>query len=226
MSYCLSTHPRVFWVRGEPLLRGMEWGKAFPKATDSAILRCITRASYYEIGGCKVTYEQMSPDVWDFLRQKKPLVLHLWRENLIRVAVSQIITGMVVSQRLPNHKAHTIKRLPQPQVTIPPENIIAAASRQGAAIDVMRRRLSDNVAPGRLLELTYADITGGEGIEATEVPPAVARTICDFLGVEPEPLYCHFKRVNHGKLSEILKNWDEVRAVVSQSRFAYCLEGQ
>ena len=63
LNHFLSSHPQLFWPRGEPLLPGAEWKRAFPHASDVEILSCIMRAAHYKVGGCKVTYEQMNPKI-------------------------------------------------------------------------------------------------------------------------------------------------------------------
>lgn len=223
LNYGLSTHRRIFWTRGEPLLQQMEWGKAFPDATDLGILDCITRASFYTVAGCKITYEQMTPAIWDWVQRKRPniKILHLVRENLIRVAISQMITGLAVSQQLKGHRAHSFDVLGAVRITVCPDTIIGRAVRQGRAIENVRKRIAQ-IDP-QCLELTYKEITGGQ-IEADHIPADVGSKICEFLGVRYETLSCDLRRVNRAPLSEIIENWPEFKRAVEATKFKHFLE--
>jgi len=222
LNYALSTHRRIFWTRGEPLLRQMEWGKAFPGVTNTQILDCITRASFYTVAGCKVTYEQMTPGIWKWIKEKQPRLLHLVRENWIRVALSQMITGMVVTQRL-KHRAHSFKKLKTPKVYINPQSLLARANRQQVDRARMVKLLARTGAP--ILNLTYKQITGGK-VEVDQIPRGVAEKICDFLGVRYEHLTCDLRRVNRAPLSEIIENWEDVRLAVGSSSYRKLIEGK
>ena len=222
LNYALSTHKRIFWTRGEPLLRQMEWGKAFPGAPDTNILNCITRASFYTVAGCKITYEQMTSHIWDWIQEKKPKILHLTRENMIRVIVSQMITGLVASQKL-DHHAHSFDVLDIARVTVDPQILIARAQRQDRAIASMRKRMAE-ISGLSVLELTYDEITGGQN-EIDEIPSEIAEQICNFLGVRLENLACDLRRVNRAPLSEIVENWEAVKKVISATEYRGMIEG-
>jgi len=71
LATCLSNHPDIFCPRGEPLLEGTEWREAFPDATSVDILECITRAHFYKVGLCKITY--VHPLVAGWLSRPLPL---------------------------------------------------------------------------------------------------------------------------------------------------------
>lgn len=221
LNYALSTHPRIFWTRGEPLLRQMEWGKAFPDASDIQILECITRASFYTVAGCKITYEQLTQDIWEWIAKKKVRVLHLVRENMIRVIVSQIITGMVASQRLPEHRAHSFEKLEPVKISVNPSAVIAKMVQQEADVERKRARLTDLKLP--MLELTYQELTGQQ--EVDRLPDAISEKICSFLGVRLEPLRCDLKRVNSAPLSEIVENWPELEARIRKTKYKEWLDG-
>lgn len=223
LNYALSTHPRIFWARGEPLLQGMEWRTTFPCASDADILDCITRASFYKIGGCKVTYEQFGPAVMMWARRNPSVkILHLTRENLIRVAVSQIITGRVVAGKL-DGTAHAFERPGVHKLAINPDDIVTRAAWQEEQIGKMRVIL--DWLGVHVLELTYNEIVGGV-VEASEINPGAAHKICEFLGVEDAPLRCDLRRVNYAPLSEIIDNWDEVKCAIGDTKYAKFLEGE
>ena len=218
LNYALSTHQRIFWIRGEPLLRKMEWGKSFPDSHDDRILDCITRASFYTVAGCKVTYEQMSNRVIVWMRRRNNLrVLHLIRPNLLRVAVSQILTGMVVTQQLKDHRAHSFDVLDTPKVTLNPSAILSRIISQEAAIAKKRELLKE--LGHEVLELTYDDLVGKEGNEVDRLPDLTAEKICTFLGVRYEHLAVDLRRVNRAPLSEMIENWADVKKHIGATKY-------
>ena len=220
LNYALSTHQRIFWTRGEPMLRAMEWGKAFPDASNTQILECITRASFYTAAGCKVTYEQFTPDVYDWIESKPRIsLLHLVRENMIRVAVSQMLTGMVCTQQL-KHRAHSFDVIETPKVHLDPASVLARANKQDQ--DVTRRRKMLEKLGKPVMELTYQNLVGGH-TEVDRLPEYETHEICKFLGVRYEVLRCDLRRVNRAPLSEIIENWEDVKKHVGQSRWEWCL---
>ena len=228
LNHCLSSHPQIFWPRGEPLLPGAEWMSALKGVNKRQILKVIMRAAHYKVGGCKITYEQMDDKIWAFLRQRRVKIIHLWRENMLRTVVSQRITGQVSGQHLPGHKPHTFKRLPPPEATVNIGKVLQRMRTQWDAIERMQEKLVKEAAmTGKnFLDLTYAQIVGGEGKEAMGPPHAVCRTICEFLGVREIGLTCELRRVHPYPLSLVLekRNWEQLRETVAASEFAHCLE--
>jgi hypothetical protein len=200
----------------------MEWGKAFPGATDEQILDCITRAAFYRVGMCKITYGQTTKPILEYLSRRNARILHLTRTNYLRVVVSQMITGMVVGQALPGHTAHTFSPIEPPQVSLSPGKIVYKMRELKKSIEAMRKQFTDYNL--EVLELVYADLVGHEGRESPGVAEAEQILICDFLGVRQMPLCSDLRRVNKGPLSSILENWDAVSNQVAKSEFADCLK--
>ena len=215
----LSNHPQIFCPRGEPLLRGMEWGEALGDVSDTEILDCITSAALYKIGMCKITYRQVTEKIVEYLRELGAPVLHLVRENYLRVAVSQIITGRVCSGGL-DHKAHSFDVLDAPRVNIDPERVLQRCADMDQRVRGMRETL-DGL---RVLPLTYSQLVGGEGREAQEIK--CGDGICDFLGVDRYPMPVQLRRVNRYSLGAMIENWGEVRRAVKKSQWAMFLDGE
>ncbi len=216
VNHCLSNHPQIYCPRGEPLLQGAEYYTAFPKAGKRQILHLVTRATHYRVGMCKVTYEQLDEVIWVYLKSRKAKVLHLVRENMPRVVVSQIITGMVASRTI-EHEAHTFHALKPIKVSIPADLIIRRCNRQWADIKAMRHRLSKSGL--NVKHLLYRQLVGYEGQEANQITESVAFSICDFLGVERRPLRTSLKKVNPWLMKDLLSNWSEVRKSLMNSPF-------
>jgi len=223
LANCLSNHPQIFCPRGEPLLRGMEWGTAFSEASAVQIIDCITSAAFYKVGMCKITYDQTSKQVFNYLSKRRAKVIHLARENLLRVAVSQAITGMVASGQL-GHAAHSFESLDPPTIHMNPREVIGRCKFMWDRIRKMQNMLS--AYKFTVLYVSYADMVGGEGSEATAIATPIAESICDFLGVERRELYGCLKRVNKAPLSKLVENWDQVKAAVEGTVYKVYLEDE
>jgi len=68
-----------------------------------------------------------------------------------------------------------------------------------------------------VLDLTY------EG-DVAEDPRRAYRRICDFLGVNDEPVEIRYGRTTPQKLTEIIENFDEVKAALAGTEFEWMAE--
>jgi hypothetical protein len=219
LSHCLSNHPDMYWDRGEPLLKRSNWGP-YSQTDRIRLLDVLTNQTGYLVSGCKVTYDQaFQPDVWEWIARRQPYILWLRRENLLRQAVSQVINRRVAAGEL-DRPQHSFERLEIEPVEIDPQDIVRYIVHFGRQDKGAGQRLRE--ALPYVLALTYEAITGNE--EATEIAPAEAQRICEFLGVEVLPMTTRMIRIHPGPLSAILSNWPEVRGAVRRSEYAYLLE--
>jgi len=222
LAHCLSTHPDIFCPRGEPLYTRHSWRQSLPHhVPSSAILGCILNAFQYEVGMCRITYIQANADVCDYLCSVNARVIILERQNLLRCAVSQTIMGMATRGEVwyPLHSTQTVD---PPGVTLCP-SVVLEKCRWQAEWQVKMYKMSKDW-PLRVLRLTYADIVGGEMVNADRLPLAVARTITGFLGVEQYPMLSPLRAISPYSLRSIVTNWDELKTVIQQSEFAHHLE--
>jgi 16S rRNA C1402 (ribose-2'-O) methylase RsmI len=68
-----------------------------------------------------------------------------------------------------------------------------------------------------VLDLTYED-------DVAEDPLRAYRRICDFLGVKNEPVEIRYGRTTPQKLTEIIENFDEVKAALAGTEFEWMAE--
>ena len=228
LAACLSNHPDIFCPRGEPLLRGdapertAEWLRAFPSASAIDVLRCIGAASFYKVGMCKITYPQATEEVLAHLKEVGARIIHLTRKNVVRVAVSQYITGAVVTGALPDHTEHTGRPVDPVSIVLQPGGFI---ERCRWLVEQQQKMTAALAALGLpVLPLTYADMMDGEGHEGTELPQWLSHYICEFLGVERRILGSHLRRVNHYPPSTLVSNWSQLREQLELTEFQWCLD--
>jgi len=224
LTHCLSTHPDIFCPRGEPLLSAHSWRQSLPsRVPSSAILGCILNAFNYKVGMCRITYVQTNKDVCDYLRSVKAKVILLERENILRCAVSQTIMNMAARGEI-EYPLHSTQTVELPGVTLRPPAVLERCRWQ-AEWQRKMRKISRELKL-RVLRLTYADVVGGEMVNAERLPLAVTERITSFLGVEQYPMSSPLRAVAPRLLHDIVANWAQLQAVIQKSEFAHFLEDE
>jgi len=222
LAHCLSTHPDIFCPRGEPLLPSHSWRQSLPHhVPSSAILGCILHAFHYEVGMCRITYVQTSLEVFDYLRSVEAKVILLERKNLLRCAVSQTIMNMVSRGEI-EYSLHSTQTVEIPGVTLRPPAVLERCRWQAEWQTKIHKSMRDLKL--RVLHLTYADVVGGEMVNADRLPLATTERITSFLGVEQYPMSSPLRAVAPRPLCKIVANWDELKAAIQTSEFACHLE--
>jgi len=85
------------------------------------------------------------------------------------------------------------------------------------AIDNSFQQLAGTISQKEVLHLTYeADILND--------PTIGYKKVCSFLGIQPQKPRIYYKRTNPYKLEELLKNFNEVRAKLENTEYAWMLE--
>ncbi len=210
LSHCLSTHPQVFFARGEPLSGVESWARL--KVAPVVLLDVLLHMSGYCASGCRLMYSQLhQPDVWGYLQTVQPKVIWLCRANLLEQAFSL----MTYERERP---AHSFESVCPPSVEVQPRLFLNA----------VRNLIERNDAAGKKM-LAFRDVYCllYEAIVPDErgyLPEGVATELCRFIGVRIEPMRCDLKRINR-PLPEAIANWPEVQKAVEASEFSHYLEG-
>jgi hypothetical protein len=138
------------------------------------------------------------------------------RRNYLRQAVSQAVGDATLAW-------HTRVALERPTtVRLDPRRVSFGARavpllERFAALDEHYRRLFALLPRHDTLCLTFE--------EHIERDPRVAyQRICDWLGVDPEPVTIRYRRTNAFPLRDIVSNYDEVREALRGTRYAWMLE--
>ncbi len=214
LCHCLSNHPDIFCVRGEPLHHKNIWRKMAKDPVN--ILKCVMGQHHYLVSMGKITYSQgFNEDIWPYLVKSQPRVIWLYRENLIRQAVSLMLVKLY-------HKGLSS----QPVHSFLDQDPARAILNPGAVLDQVRALAQANAQAKKrmrqfehMLPLTFADVVGGEMAKAHMLPEAAAQVICAFLGVERRRMISDLKRVNPYRHKDTLKKRADKRAVLENSEF-------
>lgn len=211
LAHCLDSHPDVGCERGEPLNRQHIWARTFPQASPDRLLDLVLNRPGYKVTVARVTHRA----VWDVpvtYMQKLDGIIHLHRENFVRI----IVSAMINTQGL--RTTHTYERTPLNKFYIDPKVLVSECHRYLGSVRRTRKWVGNRMGVP-FLKVGYDGIVGGEGTEASQVPEDVGRELCEFLGVEYRPLACDLKRTNPEPLPKLVKNWREVREALAGTPF-------
>jgi hypothetical protein len=213
LCHALSNHPEIFCPRDEPIHpRGWSYRYFNSMLTAVDVLKFIHNQAFYSVNMCKVMYYQVTEEVMRYLAARKAKIIHLVREDLVRLTVSQVITAMTDEGRIIDRPI--LSHRPSIPISVYIDPTLFMQTLLVAEEQVARWRGILSWYPA--LEVKYADMVGGEGSEAKEILSDVANEICDFLGVSRHPLdAAGLKTVNTPyPLERLVANWDEIKGAM------------
>jgi LPS sulfotransferase NodH len=148
------------------------------------------------------THNSEGREAWKWLQDRYPTlkVIHLTRENLLRVHVSYLIS---------QETRQWVKTAGQTSDSQPPMRVhvnLSEWEKRMQYMDAMRSDALSFFEGHDMLQVTYFDLTGNWD-ETT-------RHIQTFLGVPLHPLKRSTRRQNPHFLSELITNYDEVHAAL------------
>jgi hypothetical protein len=221
LSHALSNHPDVFCVRDEAMHGRSVWRQNVELSEN--VLNLMWGQHHYAVSMGKLTYTQAWHDaVFPLLKRCNPAVIWLYRENVIRQAVSLVLVKLY-HKGLAQQPVHSIQETPLMRVELEPGVILDHARSLTRANDRARERLKGFK---RVLEVTYTDVVGSEQGAADYLPTKTGQRICAFLDVPYQRLGCHLKKVNPYPLATLLSNWSAVEKAIRGSEFAELLEDE
>jgi hypothetical protein len=207
----LDSHLQIGCERDEPFSPASGWQTLGVAPED--LMWALWRRPGYRVAMFKLSYRQARGLGWEILQEAGASIIHLHRENVLRVIVSSAINTAARQGEL-EHPAHSFERVQPVQIRLRPEVFIAECERYGRNVQDMLSRLRSLGLP--LLELTYEDLVWKEGNEAGQVEAETTVKICEFLGVGERPLTSETRRINPAPLGELVENWTEVWAAVER----------
>lgn len=220
---CLDSHPQIGCERAEPLNPHGVWQKTLTGVPRQALMRVLWRRPGYRVSMFKMSYKQMRWLGTDLFEEEGVTLIHLNRENVLRMGVSAVINTAAVRGQLV-HPTHTFAPGAAARIKIEVRTFIEKSLLHIEKVRVMKQRLRALGLP--LLFLTYEDLVGLEGQEVEALMPQTGEAICRHLGVEAMPLVSYTRRVNPQPLSEIVENWAELAAALGGTALERFLEAE
>ncbi len=134
------------------------------------------------------------------------VIIHLFRRNLLRTHVSDMINKM------PGVASHHTTFREKTSVDIPVKNILKILADRAEKLEEYKRILAEQ----SIVEITYEELSSN--------PANEVRRISSILGIDDFMPSTRLVRSNPFALSEIIENFDELRAVLLGTQFEYVLE--
>jgi hypothetical protein len=158
----------------------------------------------------KAMYNQLAnPFALRYLRENTSIrVLHLSRQNLLKVHVSRILMGK-------RDRVQAVTPVEAVRTYVDPRRAIASIRKARARYAHFEALFSGHPR----LPLSYEGLFDDQHLDA-----GTGRAICDFLGVAPHPMKSKIVKLNPESLREIVINYDELAAAISRTEFAEMLE--
>ena len=214
----LSNHPDIFAPRGEVLLPASSFQSNL-RADPADILKAVTTPEMYRYGAAKVQWTQMSQSIMNWIEWSKMPVIKLYRENILRVAVSGLLAGRKGKQH------HTFDH----ENDLGPENLKASNIFQLMdRIHARQEAMGEYVAGLRnpTLTLRYRDLVGYEGNETDTLSWAASRRICEFLDLKPTIFPVSIRKTTRKPLSHLMPDWASLQYMVRNSEYRNCLQDE
>ncbi len=223
---CLRSHPEI-QCAGEilngqpddprPAYRGpFKQGMKLLRIIESGAWRPANRMSEYFTGGhakvrCfKAMYNQLRrPFALRYLQEQEDVrVMHLRRENLLKVYVSTLL--------MPKRKQlQATGPVQAVWIKVDPKKAIASLRKAQASYDSFEKAFERHSR----LHLTYESLIDGAQLQGD-----AARSICEFLGVSQQPMKSQLTKLNPNRLQDMVTNYDALAAAVSRTEFAALLD--
>lgn len=222
LAGCLSNHPDIFCDRGEPLAERSQWAVAAPD--EVARLDLILSLQYYRVAMCKlINSHAFRPRVWSYLTAQSPpvKVLYLRRENILDQAISHEINAGKRLGTVQGHPTHIFQDgVDLSPCCLDPESVYLRCEDEIGRYHYAETKLAEGGFP--VLQLTYEEITGNQSVE--QIPEAIGRRICGFLGVDYVPLAYNARKVHHQPWSSLLLNWHNIVKRIRSTEYERYLE--
>jgi hypothetical protein len=206
----LDSHPQISCEREDPLdyktspyfYQGLE-----PHQTLQLVLSRVG----YQWCICKVSYRSLKNTISleDLIEMGVERVIHLWRENALRVVVSAALnTSARNGER--KHPTHAWETPEISRIELDPANVLSEARRYILNVRAMQAQLSVCGLP--VLNLRYEDIAhpGTAQLWHTD-----ENRVTEFLDVMEFHLTTDTRPINPYPLSEIVTNWSVVKAALA-----------
>ena len=226
LTDCLRSHPDIECAgeilngdpdEPQPSYRGpfKDVLKAYRYARSGAWLADRWIRNFYARGSAQVRcfkamYNQLSrPLAMRYFHENPEVrVIHLRRENLLKVHVSTLLMSK---------RRNVQTRSPTDPVWIRVDPGQAIASMRAARSE--HAKFERAFARHPRLQLAYEELIDGQNLQAES-----ARAICSFLCVRDSPMRSSILKLNPESLQDMVTNYDELASVIAKSEFAGMLD--
>ena len=203
----LKTSPAIRMYHEIFASHNREIGKDFEKIL-STVYQYESRST--RLVGFKVFYNHLTEDEWKRLVARRDLkIIHLTRRNRLRTIISLEI-AFKTGQWTQAGKSGTAK---EKRVTLDPVKLLQRLKQIEAGEAAARVRFCDR----QMLEVVYEELV--------QSPHEVFESVGIYLGVDGiDPGKIRLKRQNPESSAQLIVNYDDVKSVLRNTRFAEYLD--
>ena len=213
LAHCLDSHIDIGCERGEPAHPLHPLSRLFPFATPTEKVLSILNRPGYKVNIARVNYRHIR-NIEPGLIRSLDGVIHLTRENVLRNIISAYISTM---GHKPNHSYYDVPNrkfnFSADTVKVECERYVQNVNETTAYLEA----LNDNI-----FSLTYEQITGDA--ETLFLMDDVSRELQEYLGVTNSILMTTLKRTNPQPMNDIIRNYKEIKEILSGTVFEKYLE--
>ena len=158
----------------------------------------------------KAMYNQLAnPFALRYLKDDRTIrILHLRRENLLKVHVSRLLMGK-------RERVQATAPVDAVRTHVGPREAITAMRRARERYERFEAQFDDHPR----LQLTYESLFDGQELSA-----GTTAAICEFLAVARHPMRSNLTKLNPESLRDMVTNYDELAAAVARTEFANMLD--
>ena len=151
-------------------------------------------------------YNQLAnPFALRYLKDDRTIrVLHLRRENLLKVHVSRLLMGK-------RERVQATAPVDAVRTHVAPREAITAMRRAQERYERFEALFGDHPR----LQLTYESLFDGQELSA-----GTTASICEFLAIARHPMRSNLTKLNPESLQDMVTNYDELAAAVARTEFA------
>ena len=167
--------------------------------------RLFARAGYSAIGfRLMLSQIRKLPQVAECIRTHRLHVIHLTRQNVLKTHISRLVSKTT-------RQPHPEIRIKVPRIHVPPATLIRKLDR----IDWDNRMAESMFSSLPRKSVAYEELCRNE--------VAVCRGLLSFLGIDQhQDLSSSLVKINPDKMEQVVENYDEVRACLAKTIYAWC----
>lgn len=156
-------------------------------------------------------FDGENTDIWNILQSDKSIkIIHLIRENRIRVYVSLMVANKTGKWRNKSGKAKSIE---DKRISLDADEFIKWAEQKEKYETDTRKKFKDHP----FFEVSYENLVRNR--------ETVFDNLLTFLGVSKMKLHSALRKQNSEKLEDLIVNYDEFKQVILKSKYAKYLNG-
>jgi hypothetical protein len=215
LMHSLDSHPQIACERYEPLNPDSPWMSRL-NGNREGVIRALWERPGYRVAMFKMTYRHFRWAGKSLLKEYKPVIIHLYRENALRCIVSSAYNTALGRGEI-DYVSHSFVPISTiPKITLSLKKLWVELDKYEQAVKDMLDGLSKLKLP--TVYLTYEQLTNNR--QVNRLDSEVTNIICSMLRIDEFPMTNQLAKLNTWPLVQVIENWNEVREEFSNTHYA------